>query len=89
MKKYSIYNYILLVYIEAAVDRNIYSNILAMAWVCVYDAVLVSLIIYFITWYTIDRRERETSYAGGCFNISDNSSASASISVNKTGQTDV
>jgi hypothetical protein len=73
MRKYSMYNYILLVHIEAAVARNIYSNILAMAWACVYAAVLASLIIYFITWYTIDRRERVTSYTGGYFNISDNS----------------
>jgi hypothetical protein len=60
-----------------------------MAWACVYTAVWVSLIIYFITWYTIDRGERETSYTGGYSNISDNSSAWASISVKKSGPTDV
>jgi hypothetical protein len=50
----------------------------------VYAAVWVSLIIYFITWYTIDRRDRETSYTGGYINISDNTSGWASISINKT-----
>ncbi len=55
-----------------------------MAWACVYAAMWVSLIIYFITWYTIDRGDRETSYTGGYVNISDNTSARARISVNKT-----
>ncbi len=43
-----------------------------MAWACVYAAMWVSLIIYFITWYTIDWGDRETSYTGGYVNISDN-----------------
>jgi hypothetical protein len=60
-----------------------------MAWACVYAAVWVSLIIYFKGMYTIDRRDRETSYTGGYINISDNTSAWASISVNKTGLTDI
>jgi hypothetical protein len=60
-----------------------------MVWAYIYAAVWMSLIIYFITWYTIDRRDRKTSYTGGYINISDNSSAWASISVNKTGPTDV
>jgi hypothetical protein len=57
-----------------------------MAWACVYAAMWVSLIIYFVTWYTKDGRDRETS---GYINISDNRSAWAIISVNKTGPTDV
>jgi hypothetical protein len=60
-----------------------------MVWACVYAAVWMLLIIYFITWYTIDLRNRETSYTGGYINISDNASAWASISVNKPGPTDV
>ncbi len=38
---------------------EIKSYIITMAWACVYAVMWVSLIIYFITWYTIDRRERE------------------------------
>jgi hypothetical protein len=75
-----------LVYLEAAVVRNIHRNILNMAWACVYAAEWMSLLIYF------DRRERERErdcYTGGYSNISDNSSAWASISVNKSGPTDV
>jgi hypothetical protein len=34
-------------------------------------------------------RERETSYVGGYFNISDNSSSWAGIHVNTSGATDV
>jgi hypothetical protein len=60
-----------------------------MVWARVYAAMWVSLIIYFIPWYSIDRRDGETSYTGGYINISDNSSAWASISVNKTGPTNV
>jgi hypothetical protein len=58
-----------------------------MPWACVYAAVRVSLIIYFITWYTIDWRDREASYTGGYINISDNSSAWTSIYVDKIGTT--
>jgi hypothetical protein len=46
-----------------------------MVWACLYVAVWVSLVIYLITQYTIDRREGETSYIEGYFNISDNPSA--------------
>jgi hypothetical protein len=61
-----------------------------VAWACIYAAVWVFLIIYFLTCHTIDRREREKSYnTGGYFNISDNSSAWAGIHVNKSGPTDV
>jgi hypothetical protein len=60
-----------------------------MVWACVYVAVWVSLIIYFIPWCTIDRKERETSYMCGYLNISDNSSSWAGIHVNKSGPTDV
>jgi hypothetical protein len=60
-----------------------------MAWACMYAAVWVSLFIYLITWYTIHKRERETSCTGGYFNISDNSSAWTGIHVKKSGPTDV
>jgi hypothetical protein len=60
-----------------------------MAWAFVYAAMWVSLIIYFIRWYTIDWREREQSYIGGYSNISDNTSARAIISLIKPGPTDV
>jgi hypothetical protein len=36
-----------------------------MIWSCCYVAVCVFLIIYVTSWYTIDRRERETSYILG------------------------
>jgi hypothetical protein len=42
-----------------------------------YVAVCVFLIIYVTPWYTIDRREGETSYILGYFNITDNSTARA------------
>ncbi len=54
-----------------------------MVWACVYAAEWVSLIIYFITWCTIGRRDRETSYNDGYSNISNNTSTRASISDNK------
>jgi hypothetical protein len=58
-----------------------------MVWVGVYVAVWVSPIIYHNM--TIDRREGETSYIDGYFNILDNSSAWAGISVIKSEPTDV
>jgi hypothetical protein len=58
-----------------------------MVWACVYAAVWVSIIIYVITWYTIDRRDEDKSY--GYANISHNTSIWASISDNKPGPTDV
>jgi hypothetical protein len=30
-----------------------------MAWACIYAAMWAFLIIYFLTWHTIDKRERE------------------------------
>jgi hypothetical protein len=42
-----------------------------------YVAVCLYLIIYFITWYTIDRREEESDYDWGYLNITDNSTARA------------
>jgi hypothetical protein len=48
-----------------------------MIWSCCYVAVCVFLIIYVTSWYTIDRRVRETSYILGYFNITDNSTEGA------------
>ena len=48
-----------------------------MIWSLVYVAMCTYLIYYFITWYSIDRREEETNYNWGYFNITDNSTAGA------------
>ncbi len=42
-----------------------------------YVAMCIYLIFFFITWYSIDRREEELSYNWGYFNITDNSTAGA------------
>ena len=42
-----------------------------------YVAMCLYLIIYVITWYTIDRREEESDYNVGYSNITNNSAARA------------
>jgi hypothetical protein len=48
-----------------------------MIWSCCYVALCTFLIIYLTSWYTIDRREEESDYNLGYFNITDNSTARA------------
>ncbi len=85
MRKYSIYKYNHLVYLEAAVARDIefYLNYGLGMHVCCYMGVSHH-ISHNMVYHRPEGQRDKLLYIGGYFYISDNTSAKASISDNRT-----